>query len=194
VLLAESNHRVKNVLATVQSIAAQTLRGSASLEEFGQAFEGRLEALSRTSTLLAVHRWRATELRALVEAALEPYRAPGGNVHLEGPGVTLSPKTALTLSLVLHELATNAAKYGALSVPQGRVEVTWANKETAEGRHLSLAWTEHDGPEVRTSDRRGFGRRLIERSVAYELDGSAELEFAPTGVRCRIELPLNDEA
>ena len=191
VLLAELNHRVKNVLATVQSIAAQTARGSASLEEFERAFEGRLGALSRTSTLLAVNSWRTTELRTLVEAALEPYRAPDGNVRVHGPATTLPPKAALTLSLALHELATNAAKYGALSVPEGRVDVTWrVDEDGAAGRRLALEWAEHGGAAVRAPDRRGFGRTLIERSVAYELGGTARLDFPPEGVRCRIEVPL----
>ncbi|HET6518311.1 MAG TPA: sensor histidine kinase, partial [Geminicoccaceae bacterium] len=189
-LLDELNHRVRNILATFQSVAIQTLRGSASLEEFERAFAGRLEALSRASTVLAVNSWRAAELGAIVETALAPYRgAEGDNVRLDGPEVTLPPKAALTLSLVLHELATNAAKYGALSAPGGRVAVTW-RAEAARGRPLSLDWTERDGPRVDEPTRCGFGRRLIERSVAYELGGASRLEFPPEGARCRIELPL----
>ena len=190
VLLRELNHRIKNIVAIIQAIAQQSLRHSASWTEFEPGFMGRLDALARTSTLLGVQTWRATELRALIEAALEPYHAGGVGVILHGPEVLLSPRAALTLSLALHELVTNAAKYGALSASEGRVGVRWEVADAAEGRRLVLTWAEHGGPPVRGPTRRGFGRELIECSVAYELDGTARLEFPPGGVRCRIEVPL----
>jgi two-component sensor histidine kinase len=187
ILLRELNHRMKNSFAAVRSIASQTLSHASDPAEFQRAFEGRLAALARASTLLVAGNWQVAELRALIEATLEPFRTED-NLRLRGSDVTLPSEMTLTLGLVLHELATNAAKYGAFSVPAGRVEIVWAVQ--AVGPRLILDWSEHDGPPVQEPVRRGFGRALIERSVAYELDGSAELTFAPGGVRCHIEVPL----
>jgi two-component sensor histidine kinase len=189
ILLRELNHRMKNSFAAIRSIAAQTLSHTADPEDFQRAFEGRLAALSSASTLLVAGNWQVAELRALIEATLEPFRMEG-NLRLRGPAVTLPSEMTLTLGLVLHELATNAAKYGAFSVPEGRVEIVWAVQGEVAKRRLILDWTEHGGPPVAEPERRGFGRALIERSVAYELDGSAALTFAPEGVRCHIEVPL----
>jgi PAS domain S-box-containing protein len=190
-LLQELNHRIRNVLATVRSVAANTVRGSTSLAGFEQAFAGRLDALARTYTLFAAAEWRSTSLRALIEEALAPYLAPGAsNGVLRGDELRLSSQMALPLSLVLHELATNAAKYGALATPQGRVEVEWRTEGKVAEPRLVLEWREHGGPAVQAPRRRGFGRTVIERSVAYELGGETQLEFAPAGVRCRIEAPL----
>ena len=193
VLLRELNHRMKNSLAAVRSIASQTLSHAADPEEFQRAFEGRLAALSRASTLLIAGNWQVADLRALIEATLEPFRT-ADNLRLRGPDVTLPSEMTLTLGLVLHELATNAAKYGAFSVPEGRVEIVWAMRGEAAESRLILDWSEHGGPPVQEPERRGFGRSLIERSVAYELDGSAELTFAPAGVRCHVEVPLGAPA
>ena len=189
ILLRELNHRMKNSFAAVRSIAAQTLSHAADPEEFQRAFDGRLAALSRASTLLTAGNWQVTDLRSLIETALEPFRTED-NLRLRGPYVTLPSEATLTLGLVLHELATNAAKYGAFSLSEGRVEIAWAVEGDAEAPRLVLDWTEHGGPLVREPKRRGFGRSLIERSVAYELAGSAELTFPPGGVRCHIEVPL----
>jgi two-component sensor histidine kinase len=188
-LMRELNHRIKNSFAAVRSIAAQTLSHAADQEEFQRAFDGRLAALSRASTLLTAGNWQVTDLRPLIEAALEPFRI-ADNLQLRGPQVTLASEATLTLSLVLHELATNAAKYGAFSVPEGRVEIAWAVHGEAEAPRLILDWTERGGPPASEPERRGFGRPLIERSIAYELEGSAELTFSPTGVRCHLEVPL----
>jgi two-component sensor histidine kinase len=193
VLLRELNHRIKNSFAAVRSIAAQTLSHAEDQEEFQRAFDGRLAALSRASTLLTKGNWQVTDLRSLIEATLEPFRTDG-NLRLHGPHVRLPSEATLTLGLVLHELATNAAKYGAFSAPPGRVEIAWSVTDEAETPRLILDWTEHGGPPVQEPERRGFGRSLIERSVAYELEGSAELTFAPEGVRCHIELPLGARA
>ena len=193
ILLRELNHRMKNSFAAVRSIAAQTLSHAADPEEFQRAFDGRLAALSRASTLLVAGNWHVAELRVLIEATLDPFRT-ADNLRLRGPDVTLPSEMTLTLGLVLHELATNAAKYGAFSVPAGRVEIVWAMQGEAGESRLILDWSEHDGPAVQEPERRGFGRALIERSVAYELDGSAELTFAPGGVRCHIEVPLGAPA
>ena len=191
VIMRELSHRMKNGLAAVRSIAAQTLRYSTDLKEFHRAFEGRLAALSRTSTLLT-DGWSATDLRSLVEAVVEPWRTHA-NVRLSGPPAQLPSNAALTLSMTLHELATNAAKYGALSTPEGRVEITWRLEAEPEGERLVMDWSESGGPPVAVPERRGFGRTLIEQSVQYELDGRADLEFAPAGVRCRIEIPLRPQ-
>lgn len=189
ILLRELNHRMKNSFTAVRSIAAQTLSHTGNEEEFRRAFDGRLAALSRASTLITSGNWQVADLQALIETTLEPFRA-GDNLRLRGPRVTLASEAGLTLGLALHELATNAAKYGAFSAPEGRVEIAWAVQSEAEAPRLILDWTEHGGPAVEEPERRGFGRSLIERSVAYELDGSAELTFAPAGVRCHIEIPL----
>jgi two-component sensor histidine kinase len=189
ILLRELNHRMKNSFAAVRSIAAQTLNHAADPEEFQRAFEGRLAALSRASTLLATGNWQAADLDSLIDATLEPFRTEE-NLRLRGPHVSLPSGMALTLGLALHELATNAAKYGAFSVPEGRVEIAWAVRKDADPPRLIVDWTEQGGPPAEEPERRGFGRSLIERSVAYELDGSAELTFAPEGVRCHIEVPL----
>jgi two-component sensor histidine kinase len=193
ILLRELNHRMKNSFAAVRSIASQTLSHATDPKDFQRAFEGRLAALSRASTLLIAGNWRVADLRAVIEATLEPFRTPD-NLRLRGADVTLPSEMTLTLGLVLHELATNAAKYGAFSVPAGRVEIVWAVQADTAGPRLMLDWTEHGGPSVQEPERRGFGRALIERSVAYELDGRAELTFAPAGVRCHIEVPLGATA
>jgi two-component sensor histidine kinase len=189
ILLRELNHRMKNSFAAVRSIAAQTLSHAADHQEFQRAFEGRLTALSRASTLLTAGNWQVADLRSLVETTLEPFGTED-NLGLRGPDVTLPSGMTLTLGLVLHELATNAAKYGAFAVPEGRVEIAWTVQGAADAPRLILDWTEHGGPPASEPERRGFGRSLIERSVAYELDGTAELTFAPEGVRCHVEVPL----
>jgi two-component sensor histidine kinase len=189
ILLRELNHRMKNSFAAIRSIAAQTLSHAADPEEFQRAFEGRLAALSRASTLLAAGDWHAADLSSVIEASLEPFRTDH-NLRLRGPNVALPSEMMLTFGLALHELATNAAKYGAFSVPEGRVEIAWELQGEVGSQRLILDWTEQGGPPVEEPERRGFGRTLIERSVAYELDGSAELTFAPGGVRCHIEVPL----
>jgi len=189
-LINELNHRVKNTLATVQSIATQTVRHSPSLEAFRQAFGTRLMALSQTQNLLTDAKWRGTELRTLLETELTPYRSGDETrVALRGEPVQLPPKAAVAFGLTVHELATNAAKYGALSVPDGRVEVDWRVERQSGEPWLHLRWAERDGPAVVPPQRRGFGSRLIERGLAYELGGQVRLEFASEGVRCVVTVP-----
>ena len=200
-LLAELSHRVKNTLATVQSIAAQTLCHAPTPEDFAETFTGRLGALADVHGLLTRSGWESADLRAVVEQALRPHRRVeeegrgGGNVGLAGPDLTLTPRACLALSLVLHELATNAAKYGALSVAGGRVDVRWwvGSPNTGGARRLHLAWRESGGPAVEPPRRRGFGSHLSERSLAYELDGEVELTYAETGVVCALAVPWTDE-
>jgi PAS domain S-box-containing protein len=191
-LVDELNHRVKNVLATVQAIAAQTLRTSPDPAEFREAFESRLVGLSATHDLLTATSWRSASLRDVVLVEFRPYGAE--RYRLRGPEVDLSPSEALALGLVFHELATNAAKYGALSTPDGCVDVQWSVAETPDAPlQLALDWRERGGPPVRTPERRGFGSRLIERSLKGNLRGQALLTFAPGGLACHIDLPLRGE-
>ena len=186
-LMAELDHRVKNTLAAVQSLAAWTLAPDAR----HMALRGRLAALAHAHNLLAASQWEGAGLAGVVEAALAPYR--GERVALAGPDVRLGPQAAQTLSMALHELATNAAKYGALSSSQGRLEVAWQVAPCADGRRLTLTWQETGGPPVRKPERTGFGSKLIEQGLAYELDGEAELDYRPEGLRCRLAIPLPAE-
>jgi PAS domain S-box-containing protein len=187
-LLDELNHRVKNTLANVQSIAAQTLRTTPEPQAFRAAFEARLMALSATHNLLTASTWTGADLEEVLLIELRPH----GNNHyrLSGPAVRLSAQETLTFGLVFHELATNAAKYGALSKPDGCVKVTWTVTDEERPR-LSLEWRESGGPTVEPPSRRGFGSRLIERSVRTDLDGKAEVEFDPKGLVCHIEIGLH---
>jgi two-component sensor histidine kinase/GAF domain-containing protein len=187
-LINELNHRVKNTLATVQSIAAQTLRNASSLPRAREDFENRLLALSRAHDILTRRTWEGASVGEICGAATEAHGSD--RFDLSGPDLNLAPQTALSLSLALHELATNAAKYGALSVPAGRVAVAWA----LEGRRLRLTWRERGGPPVAPPGRKGFGSRLIERGLARELGGEARLTFAPEGVVCEVVAPLAGDA
>jgi PAS domain S-box-containing protein len=184
-LINELNHRVKNTLATVQAIAFQTLKGDISLDEARARFEARLLALSQAHNMLTEQNWEGAPLHRVVAEATE-HLAGGGRMSIEGADLWLAPRAALALSLALHELSTNAAKYGALCSDKGRVSVNW----TVEGDRLRLVWKEQDGPVVEPPAGRGFGSRLIERGLAADLGGSAALNFEPDGVRCTIEASL----
>jgi PAS domain S-box-containing protein len=188
-LLHELQHRVKNMLAVVQSLAQQTALNAGSLPEFTESFQGRLKGLAQAHDLLVKTRWEGAELEELVLAALSPWCDPA-RLRLSGPGVLLAPRAALTLGMVFHELATNALKYGALSRETGHVEVEWRIAPTPEGDRLALTWTEQAGPAVHAPARRGFGTELIEGSIAYELKGEARLAFDAPGLRCSIGFPL----
>jgi two-component sensor histidine kinase len=183
---------VKNTLATVQSIAAQTLRSSNSSAQFKEAFEGRLLALSMTHNLLTLKSWREADLHDIAVQELAPYqREADERVLITGPKVNLPPRYAINLGLVLHELVTNAAKYGALSVPTGHLSLSW-DVISAEDRpsQLRIHWTESGGPPVQPPKRQGFGSRLIRRSIEGELDGYIVLNFEKTGVFYDISIPL----
>jgi two-component sensor histidine kinase len=188
-LLAELSHRVKNTLATVQAIAARSLSGERTLEEARDALAKRLRALAKTHDLLTASRWRGADLRAVLEGELKPY---GKRARLEGPEVELTPKAAQTLALVLHELATNAAKHGALAAPDGWLEVAWsldrADADEGGGR-LRLTWRERGGPPVAPPHRRGFGRTLLEHGLRHDLSGQVALDFAPDGLVCELTVP-----
>jgi PAS domain S-box-containing protein len=188
ILIDELNHRVKNTLATVQSISLHTHRSTP--EAFMQRFEGRLVALSKAHDLLTRRRWTGVGLGELLEQELAPYaEADQSRIVLDGPELTVSARTGLALSMVLHELMTNAAKYGALSTEGGRVQVAWRLEERTNNI-LTLRWIESGGPRVQQPTRRGFGRHLIERSVTKDLNGTADLQFIASGLQCFLRLQL----
>jgi two-component sensor histidine kinase len=185
-LVAELNHRVKNILAIVQSVAAQTLRSVGSLDTFNERFAGRLRALALAHDILTKTRWGGVELTQLLAEIAAPYRE---RVVLQGPPLLLPSQTVVPLSMVLHELMTNAAKYGALSAT-GRVTLTWERVEGEAGATVRMLWQESGGPKVAPREKAGFGTTLIERVVSYDLDGSAVLDFAPGGVTCTLQFGI----
>jgi PAS domain S-box-containing protein len=190
-LIHELNHRVKNTLATVQSIATQTLRGSETPIEIREALESRLFALSRAHNVLTRENWEGALLHEIIEDIIEPYsNGREGRIRLQGGQVHLIPRMALALSMAIHELATNAAKYGALSNGSGQVHLTWMVDRTRSQPLLLLRWEEKGGPAVRPPSRQGFGSRLIERSLAYDLNGTVRIDFRPVGLICSVEAPL----
>jgi PAS domain S-box-containing protein len=190
-LINELNHRVKNTLATVQSIVAQTSRSGRDADAVRVALEARLLALSGAHDLLTRHNWEGADLVDAVQRATAPFApASGSRIELRGPSVALAPPQALAISMALHELATNAAKYGALSAADGRVSVDW----TADDEAFELVWEERDGPPVTTPASLGFGTRLLQRGLARDLGGGVDLEFRPAGLRCVIRAPRNAPA
>jgi PAS domain S-box-containing protein len=195
-LIDELNHRVKNTLATVQSLAAQTARGTTSTEAFHQAFEGRLIALSQAHDQLTRQRWQSADFRDIVKGATAPHLSrPDEQIAIEGETVTVSPRTALTMALVLHEMTTNAAKYGALSAPKGRIEIGWRlEPRPPKSPLLHIEWRERNGPPVEAPAKPGFGSRFIQGSVTAELRGSVRMNFNPDGLHCTIDVPLDPAA
>lgn len=189
-LVDELNHRVKNTLATVQSLAMHTQKSTP--ESFGERFEARLIALSKTHDLLTQRLWTGVGLRDMLNQEFAPYVDQSASaVALLGEDLTLSARDGLALGMVIHELATNAAKYGALSCAEGRVDLNWLIEPQAESRRLTLRWSESGGPTVIEPSRRGFGRRLIERNVIKDLRGTAEMRFEPTGLQCELTFPYD---
>ena len=189
-LINELNHRVKNTLATVQSMAAQTLRNEPDPLVAFEKFEARLLGLSRVHDILTRESWHGAELREVAERALRPFDEAGARVSIEGPPVWMQPGGALTMALTFHELATNALKYGALSNAEGRVELSWSHDPAT--RTLDITWRETGGPPVAAPSRKGFGSRLIERSLKGELKGEAVMDYAADGLVCRLSARLPD--
>jgi two-component sensor histidine kinase len=189
-MVAELNHRVKNVLAIVQSLAFQTLHGSDVPDEVGESFSARLQALASAHDLLTEERWEGANIRNIALGALEPL-APNLNsrVLIEGEDLQLNPQVAVSLSMAFHELATNAAKYGALSNSQGQVDLCWRIAGDGAPR-LVIEWRERDGPRVMTPEHKGFGTRMISRVIGSNMRGKVDLRFEPDGVRCTIDAPL----
>jgi PAS domain S-box-containing protein len=187
-LVHELNHRVKNTLAVVQALAHQSFAGSQDLAR-REAFEGRLVALAGAHNLLTRDSWEAASLHQLIVSAAAPCDPEGERLTLDGPDLRVPPKTAVSLALALHELCTNAVKYGALSNAYGRVMVRWR----LERGRLTLEWIESDGPTVSPPRHRGFGSRMLERALAAELDGSVRLDFRTDGLCCTIKCPARNE-
>ena len=189
-MINELNHRVKNTLATVQSVAGQTLRNAEDLEDARDSLTRRLLALARGHDILTRESWDGAELADIADSIVAAH-GEADRFHLEGPPVRLAPKAALALSMALHELMTNAAKYGALSNEDGgQVRITWLRTRMESGDRLQLTWEESDGPPVSPPTRQGFGTRLITGGLARELGGEVRLSYAPKGVICEIEAEL----
>ena len=191
-LVEELNHRVKNTLAILQSIAAQTFRSASRPER--EKFEGRLRALAEAHNLLSTEKWQGSDLQDVIGRVLQPYLLNNTErMRLAGPKVPLAPRLAVVLSMILHEIATNAAKYGALSNDSGTVSLDWEVVEEDGRRKLRLIWTEAGGPPVTAPVQRGFGSRLIERSARDQLGGEATVDFLPRGVVCTVTVCLDGE-
>lgn len=188
-LIDELNHRVKNTLATVQSLALQTARHAENMEDFATTFEGRLVALAKAHDLLTKRHWTGAGLQSLLQDIVAPFDDDHGRTRIEGPPIDLNPRAALSVTMALNELATNAAKYGALSRPEGSLSIRWQVGADA-GRQLVIDWTEQGGPEVSAPSRQGFGTRLLQRCIERDLDGEIELRYDVQGVRCRMAMPL----
>ena len=193
-MIAELDHRVKNNLASIISLAELTGRGAASVPVFIDRFRGRLYALARMHTILARSRWEGTDLRELLANTLDAFGASQRS-SIDGPAVTLSPRAAQSLAMALNELATNAAKYGSLSAVAGRLDVTWSvsTKDAAQNL-LELVWTESGGPPVLPPARRGFGSELIQGTIGFELHGVVDADYRPQGLVCRLSFPLVPDA
>ncbi|WP_249159451.1 sensor histidine kinase [Bradyrhizobium tropiciagri] len=191
-LIEELNHRVKNTLAILQSITMQTFRNASRAER--ETFEGRLGALAEAHNLLSMAKWQGSDLQDVVARVLQPFllNAPE-RIGVSGPRVPLSPRLAVVLSMIVHEIATNAAKYGALSNHAGTVALDWEVRDEASGRMLRMIWTEVGGPPVSPPLQRGFGSRLIERSARDQLGGEAKVDFRPEGVVYAVSCALNDD-
>ena len=193
-LLGELDHRVKNILQIVSAVIWQTLRTNPDPSAFATEVEGRIQAIARAHSLLTEAGLGSMSLRALIETELQPYRDPSGDaarrLEMSGPEIRLAPQSGLSLAMAIHELASNAARYGALSTATGRLAVAWAVDGERPVPNLTLTWTEAGGPEVEIPTRRGFGTLLIERTLAYELDATVNRQFTPEGLHCRFVIPL----
>src|SRR5262245_5058555 len=191
-LLRELTHRSKNLLAVIQAMARQTARHTGSTETFLTQFSARLQALAASHDLLVRESWYGASLGELIRSQLGGYLDGSSNqVSIEGPAIALKPEAAQNLGLALHELAVNAAKFGALSVPAGRVSITWSRRESAEGSAVDLDWRERLGPKVKLRRKKGFGTMVIERNLARALDAEINMDFDPDGLHCHIVIPAN---
>jgi PAS domain S-box-containing protein len=188
-LMAELDHRVKNVLSRVDMVLTSSRNGSSSIDEFTRSVKGRIQSMAAAHSLLSQKGWHGVGLEALVRNQLAPY-ASDANVAIHGTDVILTPAAIQAMGMVLHELVTNAAKYGAFSVPNGSVVVSWDRKPNGHTANLVFAWREFGGPPRAVETKSGYGTRLIRELVPYELGGMVDLEFAAAGVNCRIEFPL----
>jgi two-component sensor histidine kinase len=188
-MIAELDHRVKNILAQVAAVASSTVQGSRSIDEFLGSLQGRLQSMGNAHTLLSENHWQSVGLDALVRTQLAPY-ATEANVRISGPSVMLRAAETHAVTRVLHELATNAAKYGALATPGGQVSVSWDLKSNGAAANLTLVWRELGGPPVAREHPSRYGTNLICNLIPHELGGTVDLAFAKEGVNCRIEVPV----
>jgi two-component sensor histidine kinase len=194
-LMRELTHRSKNLLAVIQAMARQTARHAATIESFLDRFGERLQALADSHDLLVLASWYGASLSELVRSQLGHYLdREEPQVTMEGPELLLKPEAAQNIGLALHELATNAAKYGALSVPDGHVTIMWRHVQPAAGPGVEIAWSESGGPTVAEPKWRGFGTHLIEQNLARSLEAEISLTFRPDGVRCRMAFPASNLA
>jgi PAS domain S-box-containing protein len=191
-LIDELNHRVKNTLSTVQSIVWQALRTFSDPKEVSDSIQSRLLALSRSHDLLTREQWKSARLHDIIHDALEPFGVADGRAErfvIKGERVRFPPKAALALGIAFNELATNAVKYGAFSNAVGSILVEWTLEPSPEGDRIIMRWQEKDGPKVSPPIRKGFGSRMIEEGLALELEGTAHLDYAPTGLICAMNFP-----
>jgi two-component sensor histidine kinase len=189
-LIRELHHRVKNTLATVQALVSATARSTTTVEEFYQSFGARIVSLANTHTLLTEDYWQTASLREMLGNELGPYDEDGRRIVLDGPDVELASELAVPTGMALHELTTNALKYGALSVPEGRVEIAWDVKPDADVRKLCLEWIERGGPPVTPPKRRGFGSTLLQRVLTAQAQAEIAIDFEPQGLRFKMVAPL----
>ena len=189
--MAELNHRVKNMLTVIVSVATQTLKHSDDVEAARKAFLDRLHAMARSYELVSRDQWSEVSLHDVVRQEIEPYRTGRDDrIAIDGPAVSLKPRLALSLGMIIHELGTNSVKYGSLSVADGSLEISWAT-ERRSSNSLVLDWIERDGPPVGKAPQRGFGLTLIEREVSHGFGGKARIEFEERGLRVNLRIPLD---
>lgn len=190
-LIRELHHRVKNTLATVQGLLGASARSATGIDEFYAAFSARIISLAKTHNLLTEDYWQQASLREMLENELGPYNdADGTRIRLGGPRLDLVADLAVPTGMAIHELTTNAAKHGALSVPEGRINVAWDVRFAGADRVLLLAWTERDGPPVRPPTRKGFGSTLLERVLKVQCEAEISFDYRPEGLHFRMEAPI----
>jgi two-component sensor histidine kinase len=187
-VIGELHHRVKNTLAIVSAITSQSIKSASSLAEAGKTIGDRLQALAVAQDLLVRERWTGAGCRTLIENAVKTFQSKGlDQFEITGENIAISSGPAVSLSMVIHELCTNAVKYGVLSVPSGNVSISWT---AADGR-FKLRWKESGGPPVQEPSRKSFGSRLIEQALPGQLQGEARMKFEPDGLSCEINIPLS---
>jgi two-component sensor histidine kinase len=190
-LIRELHHRVKNTLATVQAVVGATARSTSNIDEFYEAFVGRIISLANTHSLLTEAVWQTASLREILEKELSPYNDDKGErIILDGPSAELPSEAAVPIGMAIHELTTNAAKYGALSVNTGRVVVRWTSEPDADGIRLKLSWDESGGPKIKPPKKQGFGSRLLHRVLTTQMNAKVEMDFKPTGLHVSIDAVL----
>jgi two-component sensor histidine kinase len=191
VVIGELHHRVKNTLAIVSAITSQSLRTATSLEQASKIISERLHALGVAQDLLIREHWTGADCRTLIESAVKAFQSKSlDQFTITGPSIPITSGPALSLSMVIHELCTNAVKYGALSVPGGRVSIDWSISDDDPKRFI-LSWVETGGPPVDEPKQKSFGSRLIEQALPGQLRGEARLQFHPQGLTCEVNIPLS---